>query len=111
MPRKDSLIKPICETLKAQGAIEDFAYDHFKQPEAVALPYAIYRRVAQPNFSADGVVYSKGGGVDFELYSSTPDEMADLMDQVEALLDAAGGDSSFNTTEFFEAALQRSYNG
>lgn len=82
------MIKPICETLKAQGAIEDFAYDHFKQPEAVALPYAIYRRVAQPNFSADGVVYSKGGGVDFELYSSTPDEMADLMDQVEALLDA-----------------------
>jgi len=86
--RKDQIIKGICETLKAQGLIEDFDYDHLKQPEAVAPPYALYRRVAQPNTAADGVVYHHGGGVDFELYASTPDDMADLMEQVETLMDA-----------------------
>lgn len=86
--RKDEQIKRICETLREMGEITDYAYDHFKDPEAVSLPVAIYRRVAQPNTSADGVVYHHGGGVDFELFADTPDEMAVLMDKVEALMDA-----------------------
>ena len=86
--RKDHKVKAVCEALKASGAIDDFRYDHFKESEAVPPTFAIYRRVAQPNFSADGVVYHHGGGVDLELYTSTPEEMADLMAQVETLLDA-----------------------
>ena len=86
--RKDEKIEAVCEALKEDGAIDDFRYDHFKESEAIPPPFAVYRRVAQPNFSADGVVYHHGDGVDLELYASTPEEMADLMAEVEALLDA-----------------------
>lgn len=88
MPRQDKPIKAICETLKERGVISDFAYDHFRDQAAIPLPYAIYRRVAGENTSADGVVYYHGGGVDFELYAATPDEMGEILDQVEELLDA-----------------------
>lgn len=86
--RKDHKIKAVCEALKASGAIDDFRYDHFKESEAIPPPFAVYRRVAQPNFSADGVVYHHGDSVDLELYASTDEEMADLMAQAEELLDA-----------------------
>lgn len=86
--RKDEQIREVCETLLEGGKIEAFAYDHFKQPEAVPLPVAIYRRVATDNFPADGIVYHHGEAVDFELYASTPDEMASLMGKAEALMDA-----------------------
>jgi hypothetical protein len=85
---KDNQVKAVCEALKERGAIDDFRYDHFKQSEAIPPPFAVYRRVAQPNMSADGVVYHHGEGVDLELYTETPEDMADLMDQVEELLDA-----------------------
>lgn len=87
--RKDKRVKSICKTLKESGAIIDYRYDHFKQSEAVPPPFAIYRRVADQNFSADGMVYYRGGNVDLELYASTPDEMADLMEKVETELDKA----------------------
>ena len=87
--RKDKRIKKICEALKKSGAIADFRYDHFKQSEVVPPPFAVYRRVAPSNFSADGVVYKRGDNVDLELYASTPDEMEKLMEQVEAKLDKA----------------------
>lgn len=87
MRNKDKQVKAICQTLKERGAIDDFRYDHFKEKEAIPPPYAIYRRVAQPNTSADGVVYHHGDGVDLELYTDGPDEMAELMEQVEELLD------------------------
>ena len=86
--RKDEKIEAVCEALKEDGAIDDFRYDHFIESEAIPPPFAVYRRVAQPNFSADGVVYHHGDGVDLELYASTPEEMADLMAEVETLLDA-----------------------
>lgn len=86
--RKDEIIRGVCEALLDRGAIEGFEYDHFKQSDAVAPPFAVYRRVAEPNFSADGIVYHHGSGVDLELYADTPDEMAGLMAQVEELLDA-----------------------
>lgn len=87
--RKDKQIKAICEKLKSDGDIVDFRYDHFKQSQAVAPPFAVYRRVAAPNFSADGIVYHRGDNVDLELYANDPDEMADIMEKVEALLDEA----------------------
>lgn len=87
--RKDKRIKAICEGLKKDGDIVDFRYDHFKQSQAVPPPFAVYRRVAAPGFSADGTVYHRGGSVDLELYASDPDEMAALMEKVEALLDEA----------------------
>lgn len=87
MRRKDEIVRGVCEALVNAGAIEGFEYDHFKQSDAVPPPFAVYRRVAQPNFSADGVVYHHGDGVDLELYAETPDAMASLMAQVEELLD------------------------
>ncbi len=87
MRRKDEIVRGVCEALVNTGAIEGFEYDHFKQSDAVPPPFAVYRRVAQPNFSADGVVYHHGDGVDLELYAETPDAMASLMAQVEELLD------------------------
>ena len=86
MRKKAKIIKEICEELKASSGIP-FEYDHFTTAAAVAPPFVLYRRVAAANFSADGVVYNKGEAVDLELYASTPDEMAELMDQVEDLLD------------------------
>ena len=87
MRRKDEIVQDVCEALRDRGAIEGFEYDHFKQSDAVPPPFVVYRRVAQPNFSADGVVYHHGDGVDLELYAETPDAMASLMAQVEELLD------------------------
>lgn len=87
--RKDKKIKAICEELKAEGLILDFSYDHFRQSDAVPPPFAVYRRVAPANFSADGVVYHRGDNVDLELYASTPEEMAELMIRVEEKLDKA----------------------
>lgn len=82
-------MKAICQALKARGVIVDFAYDHFKTSEAVPPPYAIYRRVAKDNMPADDVVYFSDRGVDLEIYADTPEEMADVMEQAEALLDGA----------------------
>lgn len=87
--RKDETVRGICEALFNDGLIEGHAYDHFRQQDAVATPFAVYRRVSTPNFSADGTVYHHGDNVDFELYADTPDEMATLMGRVEELLDEA----------------------
>ena len=88
MQRKDKRVKEILEKLKQTDGY-DYRYDHFKQSEAVPPPFLVYRRVAACNFSADGKVYHHGDNVDLELYASTPDEMAELMEKVEALLDDA----------------------
>lgn len=76
--------------LKKSGAINDFKYDHFKQNKAVPTPFAVYRRVAGSTFFADGKTYHKEAGVDLEVYADNADEMADIMDQLNELLDAAG---------------------
>lgn len=89
MRKKDEIIKEVCEALVTKELITAYEYDHFKQSRAVDLPFAVYRRVAADNFSADGVVYHHGDNVDFEIYASDPDEMADIMAAAEELLDAA----------------------
>lgn len=86
MQKKDEAIKNICASLLQAGKIEGYAYDHFRQSEAVQPSFAVYRRVATKNFSADGLVYHRGQSVDLELYAETPDEMAALMDATESLL-------------------------
>ena len=68
--------------------IAGYAYDHFRKKDAVDPPFAVYRRVAKENFSADGTVYHHGEGVDLELYAESPDEMAELMEETERLLDS-----------------------
>ncbi len=111
MRRKDDIIREVCETLVNNSAIEGFEYDHFKQSDAVSPPFAVYRRVAQPNFSADGIVYHHGDGVDLELYAETHDKMANLMTQVEELLDAENifyrlaADTVYIETEDFYESL------
>jgi len=87
--RKDEIVKAVCLELKTNGTIADFTYDHFKEPDAILPPYAVYRRVAPQNFSADGMVYHHGENVDLELYASDPDEMAAIMAAFEEKLDAA----------------------
>lgn len=110
MRRKDDIIKGICEELKASAGIP-FEYDHFTESDAVPPPFILYRRVAAPSFSADGVVYAKGQAVDLELYAATPDEMAGLMTKVEDLLDKAEifynktADTVYITTEDFYETL------
>ena len=90
MQKKDEIIKGICDSLLENELIEGYAYDHFRQSEAVNPPFAVYRRVAPDNFSADGIVYHRGQNVDLELYAETPDEMAGLMDATEELLTSSG---------------------
>lgn len=87
--RKDEQIKAILATLKSNGDVNDYAYDHFTESSAVDLPFAVYRRVAPQTFSADGVVYHRGDNVDFEIYAATPDEMIAIMAKAEAAMDAA----------------------
>lgn len=86
MRNKDEIVRDVCEKLSAQTGAP-FEYDHFTEGEAINPPFVLYRRVAAPNFSADGVVYAKGGGVDLELYAATPEKMAELMEIAEQLLD------------------------
>lgn len=38
--RKDEIVRDICRTLLDEGMIEGFAYDHFRQQDAVATPFA-----------------------------------------------------------------------
>ena len=88
MRSKDEIVEGVLNALLEDDAIEDFAYDHFRQSEAVDPPFAIYRRVAPQNFYADGAVYYRGDNVDLELYAESPEEMASLMAATEELLDA-----------------------
>lgn len=87
--RKDKAVKKICSEMKANGLLIDYAYDHFKQSEALPPPFAVYRRVAGDNFSADGIVYKRGDMVDFEIYADTPEEMEKLMEAAEEKLTEA----------------------
>lgn len=109
--RKDEQIAAICATLKENGDINDYTYDHFTASDAVDLPYAIYRRVAPQNFSADGVVYHRGDNVDLEIYAATPDEMIAIMAKAEAALDGAelfyniGADTAYIESEDFYETL------
>ena len=96
MRKKDELVIRVCEALVDEELIEGYAYNHFRQSEAVPPPFAIYRRIAQENTSADNKVYYRGGGIDLELYASTPDEMTDIMVRVEQLLD--GEEIFYNCT-------------
>ena len=55
--RKDEIVKNICDQLVEDELITDYRYDHFREDEAVPLPFAVYRRVAPQNFAADNKVY------------------------------------------------------
>lgn len=87
--KKDRIVESICLALKQSGTINDFRYDHFRDDEAVVPPFTVYRRVAPTNFSADGIVYYHEDNVDLELYTEDPESMAELMAEVERLLDEA----------------------
>lgn len=114
--RKDEQIKAILATLKGNGDINDYAYDHFTNADSVDipdLPFAVYRRVAPQNFSADGVVYHRGDNVDLEIYAATPDDMIAIMAKVEAALDGAelfyniGADTVYiDSEEFYETLYE-----
>lgn len=86
--QRDKTVEGILEKMKKASGI-DYRYDHFTTSEAIPPPFIVYRRVAAGNFSADGVVYYRGGSVDVELYASDPDEMAELMATIEALFTEA----------------------
>ena len=90
MLRKDEEVKAICEKLENDDKIVAFEYDHFDKKEPIPLPCAVYRRVAPPNFGADGVVYARGDNVDLEIYASDPDEMIEIMEAAEAAMYDAG---------------------
>lgn len=87
MQKKDEIVKNICAMLVTRRLITDYAYDHFRKQDPAQPPFAVYRRVAPENFSADGMVYHRGDNVDFEIYADTPEDMAVIMDEAEKLLD------------------------
>lgn len=109
--RKDKAVKRICREMEAEGLLTGSAYDHFKQSETVPTPFAVYRRVAGDNFSADGIVYNRGEMVDFEIYADTPDEMEKLMEAAEKKLTEAeiffriGADTVYIESENFYETL------
>lgn len=109
--RKDEQIKAILAILKTNGDIVDYEYDHFTESSAVDLPFAVYRRVAPQNFSADGVVYHRGDNVDLEIYAGDPDDMIALMAKVEKAMDdakifyAIGADTAYIVSEDFYETL------
>ena len=111
--RKDEKIKNICMSLKENGYITDYRYDHFEEYDAVDPPFAVYRRVAPENFGADGVVYRRGENVDFEIYASDPDELISIMAVAEAAMDEAeifyniAADTAYIESEdFFETLYE-----
>lgn len=85
---KLDVVKSVCADLLDGKKIEGYAYDHFRQSNAVDPPFAVYRRVESDNFSADGIVYSRGENVDLELYAETPESMKGLMETAETLLNS-----------------------
>ena len=87
--RKDEIVKNICDRLVEDELITDYRYDHFREDEAAPLPFAVYRRVAPQNFSADNIAYYPGQNVDLEVYASDPDEMVVIMESINARLDEA----------------------
>lgn len=111
MPRMDETVASICAAMQEAGTIAGYAYDHFRQSDAVEPPFAVYRRIAAPNFSGDGIVYHHGQRVDLEIYAETPEEMAQIMAEAETLLDAAGifytlaADTAYIESEDFYESL------
>ena len=88
--RKDQAVENILKTLVENQVITGYVYDHFEIGEAIPLPYAVYRRVAPSVMAADDqTFYRPDSNVDLEIYSNDPDEMADVMESVEAALDTA----------------------
>lgn len=86
--RKDEVVENILIALTEDQVITDYTYDHFEQGEVPPLPYAVYRRIAPQSFGADDKTYIRpDSNVDLEIYSNDPDEMAEVMEAVEALLD------------------------
>lgn len=83
--QKDKIVKEVLESLLASDGLP-YKYDHFRQSEAVAPPFAVYRRIARDPFGADGVNYHDEVGCDLEIYAETPEDMEELMTKVEALL-------------------------
>ncbi len=63
-----------------------FAYDHFNEGSAPALPFVIFRFPNSNNFSADGKVYQKIDVLNIELYSNKKDPL--LETRIERILDA-----------------------
>ncbi len=109
--RKDEQVSEILFALKENGKIKDFRYDHFRKNKSVQTPFAVYRRVAGASFFADGKTYQKEAGVDIELYADNPNEMAEIMDQMNILLDAnemaykITADTVYLSTEDFYESL------
>ena len=89
MQKKDEIVKSILASLVTKEVITGYEYDHFTQAAPLVPPFALYRRVAAENFSADGKVYHRGDNVDLEIYADTPEDMAIIMDEAEKLLDEA----------------------
>ena len=86
--RKDQAVENILTALTEDQEITDFTYYHFEEGEVPPLPYAVYRRVAPSTMAADNkAFYRPDSNVDLEIYSNDPDEMAEVMEAVEALLD------------------------
>lgn len=86
--KKVDIIKCVCADLLDYNMIAGYAYDHFRQSEAVDPPFAVYRHSPADNFSADGVMYHRGENVDLELYAETPEDMACLMKVTESRLNS-----------------------
>ena len=63
-----------------------YAYHHFAEGEAPALPYLIYTYPESIPYAADGGVYVQGSSLQLELYSETRDFPIER--RVEHMLDA-----------------------
>ena len=72
-----------------------FAYSHFAEGEAPAVPYILYLLPGSNNFAADGKVYHHISEVHIELYTDKKDLTAEA--RVEAALDNA--DIFYDKTE------------
>lgn len=85
--QKDKIVRTILEALSKSDGLP-FRYDHFRQSEAVNPPFAVYRRVVNDPFGADGLNYHDEVGCDLEVYAETPEDMEYLMGRIEELLAA-----------------------
>ncbi len=82
----------------------DWAYDHFTDDDAPAVPFIVYLTPASANFAADARVYKTGQAVHLELYTDTKDPH--LERQIEARLNE--GQIVWNKTETW-IATERLY--
>ena len=87
MQSKVEIVKEVLASLYESDGVP-YRYDHFRESEAVAPPFIVWRKIASDTIGADGEAYHYEAGVDLEIYAEDEELMDQLVSKIRALLDA-----------------------